>query len=174
MPSLPLLCCPRLQKTLITNVQMCRIILIVQGWPTKPWFWDLVEMSLDVPRLLPTQMLLKHYHSHPASLNLHVWYPEKTKLQQWQVHCRGGRKICCSIEYLKKSHLLIKMYRFSKMVYGKTGGFQESLKRGHLHFFWHFFHCFSTCSSTIEGYKLHSWKFQVKHDLQYRHCWTNR
>ena len=25
--------------------QTCRIILIAPGWPTKPWFWDLVEMS---------------------------------------------------------------------------------------------------------------------------------
>ena len=32
---------------------MCRLILIASGWPTKPWFWDLVEMSLDVPRQLP-------------------------------------------------------------------------------------------------------------------------
>ena len=60
--------------------QMCRKILITQGWPTKPLFWDLVEMSLDVPRLLPqTQTSLKqplnnHYHANPASLNLHVWY----------------------------------------------------------------------------------------------------
>ena len=34
--------------------QICRIILIIApGWPTKPWFWDLVEMSLDIPRQLP-------------------------------------------------------------------------------------------------------------------------
>ena len=29
--------------------QMCRLLLITPGWPSKPWFWDLVEMSLDVP-----------------------------------------------------------------------------------------------------------------------------
>ena len=33
--------------------QTCRIILIAPGWLTKPWFWDLVEMSLDIPRQLP-------------------------------------------------------------------------------------------------------------------------
>ena len=60
--------------------QICRIILIAPGWPTKPWFWDLVEMSLDIPRQLrPIRTLLKQplnnrYHANPASLNLHVWY----------------------------------------------------------------------------------------------------
>ena len=34
------------------QLQMCRLIHITPGWPTKPWFWDLVEMSLDIPRLL--------------------------------------------------------------------------------------------------------------------------
>ena len=32
--------------------QTCRMILIAPGWPTKPW-WDLVELSLDIPRQLP-------------------------------------------------------------------------------------------------------------------------
>ena len=50
------------------------------GWPTKPWFWDLVEMSLDIPRQLPPihtllkQPLNNQYDANPASLNLHVWY----------------------------------------------------------------------------------------------------
>ena len=60
--------------------QVCRIILIAPGWSTKPWFWDLVEMSLDIPRQLPPirtllkQPLNNHYHANPSSLNLHAWY----------------------------------------------------------------------------------------------------
>ena len=76
--------------------QTCRIILIAPGWPTKPWFWDLVVMSLDIPRQLPpTRTLLKqplnnHYHANPTSLNLHVWYlgvqhsKNMVSLQKWQ------------------------------------------------------------------------------------------
>ena len=76
--------------------QMCRLILIAPGWPSKPWFWDLVEMSMDVPRQLPhIQTLLKqpmnnHFHTNPASLNLHVWYlgahccNSAGSLQRWQ------------------------------------------------------------------------------------------
>ena len=33
--------------------QMCTIIVIAPGLPTKVWFWDLVEMSLDIPKQLP-------------------------------------------------------------------------------------------------------------------------
>ena len=76
--------------------QICRIILIASGWPTKPWFWDLMKMSLDIPRQLPPirtllkQPLNNQYHINPASLNLHVWYlgvqlsKNKGSLQKWQ------------------------------------------------------------------------------------------
>ena len=30
-----------------------RLILIAPGWPNMPWFWDLVEMSSQIPLLLP-------------------------------------------------------------------------------------------------------------------------
>ena len=84
--------------------QSCRLILIAPGWPTKPWFWDLVELSLDLPRQLPPlRTLLKQPLSHrfppnPESLNLHVWYlgvhpsKERVSLQRWQrelLHLRG-------------------------------------------------------------------------------------
>ena len=77
--------------------QECRLILIAPGWPTKPWFWDLVKLFLDHPRQLPPicsllkQPLNNQFHSHPESLNLHAWYlgiqPSRTKvsLQKWQI-----------------------------------------------------------------------------------------
>ena len=34
-----------------------RVILIAPGWPNMPWFWDLVELSAQVPLCLP---------NHPA------------------------------------------------------------------------------------------------------------
>ena len=76
--------------------QMCTLLLIAPGWPSKPWFWYLVEMSLDVPQRLPQiRTLLKQpmnnlFHSNPASLNLHVWYlgahrcNNEGSLQRWQ------------------------------------------------------------------------------------------
>ena len=97
--------------------QICRIIFIAPGWPTKPWFWDLVEMSLDIPRQLPPirtllkQPLNNQYHANPTSLNLHVWYLG-VHSQRTRVHCRSGRKNCCSSKTLNESHLLLKMDSF--------------------------------------------------------------
>ena len=85
---------PRVVQKLLS--QECRLILIAPGWPTKSWFWDLVELSLDLPRQLPPirsllkQPLNNQFHTHPESLNLHAWYlgvpSSKTKvfLQNWQ------------------------------------------------------------------------------------------
>ena len=86
--------------------QSCRMILIAPGWPSKPWFWDLVQLSLDIPRQLPPiktllkQPLNNQYHSNPSSLNLHVWYlgvqhsNNMASLQKWQrelLHLRDPR-----------------------------------------------------------------------------------
>ena len=86
---------PRVVQKLLS--QECRLILIAPGWPTKPWFWDLMELSLDHPRQLPPirsllkQPLNNQFHTHPESLNLHAWYlgvqPSRAKvsLQKWQI-----------------------------------------------------------------------------------------
>ena len=51
----------------------CQVILIAPAWPNQPWFSDLMELSVDVPFLLPSlSRLLKHprkalCRSHPES-----------------------------------------------------------------------------------------------------------
>ena len=37
-----------------------RIILIAPGWPNKPWFWDLVTMSSQIPLSLPNLQICRH------------------------------------------------------------------------------------------------------------------
>ena len=86
---------PRVVQKLLS--QSCRLILIAPGWPTKLWFWDLVELSLDHPRQLPPirsllkQPLNNQFHTHPESLNLHVWFlgvqssRTRASLQKWQI-----------------------------------------------------------------------------------------
>ena len=54
------------------------IILIAPGWPGMPWFWDLVQLSTEIPLQLPVSTtLLKQshsyvFHSNPQHLNLHA------------------------------------------------------------------------------------------------------
>ena len=74
----------------------CLIILIAPGWPGMPWFWDLVQLSTEIPLQLPVSTtLLKQshsyvFHSNPQHLNLHAWClgadnsRSKASLWRWQ------------------------------------------------------------------------------------------
>ena len=59
-----------------------RLIIIAQGWPNMTWFWDLVEMSSQIPLLLPqlpnllTQPFNQTPHWSLTNLNLHAWLLE--------------------------------------------------------------------------------------------------
>ena len=74
----------------------CLIILIAPGWPGMPWFWDLVQLSTEIPLQLPVSTtLLKQshnyvFHRNPQHLNLHAWClgvdnsKNKASLWKWQ------------------------------------------------------------------------------------------
>ena len=57
----------------------CLIIIIAPGWPGMPWFWDLVQLSTEIPLQLPmSTTLLKQshkyvFHNNPQQLKLHAW-----------------------------------------------------------------------------------------------------
>ena len=73
----------------------CLIIVIAPGWPGMPWFWDLVQLSTEIPLQLPVSTtLLKQshnymFHSNPQQPNLHLlrcevtllWYTLSTGIQ---------------------------------------------------------------------------------------------
>ena len=77
-----------------------RVILIAPGWPNMPWFWDLVELSSQIPLCLPshpdlvTQPFNKARHRNLTNLNLHAWLLEprlsrsKGSLAQWRHELR--------------------------------------------------------------------------------------
>ena len=77
-----------------------RLILIAPGWPNMPWFWDLVNMSAQVPLLLPqvskliTQPFNQCPHRDLPNLNLHAWLLEPLpssrpgSRQKWQQELR--------------------------------------------------------------------------------------
>ena len=72
-----------------------------------PWFWDLVQLSTEIPLQLPVSTtLLKQshnyvFHSNPQHLNLHAWClgvdssKNKASLWRWQrelLHLRGHQQ----------------------------------------------------------------------------------
>ena len=83
------------------------------GWPRMPWFWDLVQLSTEIPLQLPvSRTLLKQshtyvFHSNPQHLNFHAWClgvdssKNKASLWRWQN--------CCSSEVINKHHLQVKV-----------------------------------------------------------------
>ena len=85
----------------------CLIIVIAPGWPGIPWFWDLVQLSTEIPLQLPVSTtLLKQshnyvFHNNPQHVNLHAWCLEvdssknKASLWRWQrelQHLRGHQQ----------------------------------------------------------------------------------
>ena len=77
-----------------------RLIIIAPRWPNMTWFWDLVEMSSQIPLLLPqlpnllTQPFNQTPHRSLTNLNLHVWLLEpqlsrsRVSLRRWQQELR--------------------------------------------------------------------------------------
>ena len=77
-----------------------RLIIIAQGWPNITWFWDLVEMSSQIPLLLPQlpNLLAQPFNQTPhrslTNLNLHAWLLEpqlsrtRVSLRRWQQELR--------------------------------------------------------------------------------------
>ena len=88
---------------LLTNVvtkalghQCQRMIIIAPSWLNMPWFWDLVELSSQIPICLPnwpdllTQPFNSSLHRDLQTLNLHAWLLEprlfgnRVSLTKWQ------------------------------------------------------------------------------------------
>ena len=73
-----------------------RLILIAPGWPNMPWFWDLVNMSVQIPlslrkvKNLLTQPFNQCPHRDLFNLNPHAWllepqpFSRQDSLKKWQ------------------------------------------------------------------------------------------
>ena len=85
-----------LHKVIQIRQFICPIIVIAPGWPGIPWFWDLVQLSTEIPLqlLLSTTLLRQSHnymlHSKPQHLNLSTWClgvdnsKNKASLWRWQ------------------------------------------------------------------------------------------
>ena len=86
----------------------CLIIVIAPGWPGIPWFWDLVQLSTEIPiQLSVSTTLLKQSHNYvilqqyPKHLNFNAWClgvdssKNKASMWRWQaelLHLRGHQQ----------------------------------------------------------------------------------
>ena len=96
------------------------------------WFWDLVQLSTEIPLQLPVSRTLfkqSHnyvFHSNPQHLNLHALCLGLTAPRAWLL-CGAGRENCCPSEVINKDHLQVKVGPICEMVQRKFGGFLHSL-----------------------------------------------
>ena len=49
----------------------CLIIVIAPGWPGMPWFWDLVQLSTEIPLQLPVSTTLLNSPTIMCSTAIH-------------------------------------------------------------------------------------------------------
>ena len=132
-----------------------RVILIAPGWPNMPWFWDLVELSAQIPLCLPhhpdlvTQPFNKARHRDLSNLNLHAWLLEprqsrsKDFLVQWHHGLRLLKEVQPEQSMRQNGPFLsdgVKQIRW-------TSGLQLSNK------FLHLFQEKNLQPSTIDGYR---------------------
>ena len=89
------------------HTYQCIMIVIAPGWPSMPWFWDLVDLAIHPPLRLPLwgkllkQSHMQVFHNSLEYLNLHAWCldPRSTS------HLGFQKRWKTELEHLNASHL---------------------------------------------------------------------
>ena len=135
-----------------------RFILIAPGWPNMPWFWDLVEMSTQIPLSLPhlpnllTQPFNQIPHRNLTNLNLHAWLLEprqsssRASLRQWQHELRLLRRSTRSVYEAKWTI-------FTKWCVSNQVDFRAPPLKSVADFLMYLFQDRNLQPSTIDGYR---------------------
>ena len=61
------------------------VILIAPEWPNMLWFWDLVNMSSQIPlclAILLHQPFIQTFHRNLVNLSLHAWLLELSAIKE--------------------------------------------------------------------------------------------
>ena len=137
----------------------CLIIVIAPGWPGMPWFWDLVQLSTEIPLQLPVSTtLLKQshklvFHNNPQHLNLHAWClgadnsKNKASLWRWQREIAAPQRSSTRTIYKSKWALFEKWCRENSVDFSTPSVKQIS------DFFMYLYQDLNRRPSTIDGYR---------------------
>ena len=108
----------------------CLIIVITPGWPWTPWFWDLVQLSTEIPLQVPvstTLLILSHNYVfivliHPIQWTIvnPVGADQPAKRQKktscvstgWPVPVLCTRKVAHRTSLLSRQHDVIASFSF--------------------------------------------------------------
>ena len=124
-----------------------------------PWFWDLVQLSTEIPLQLPVSTtLLKQshnyvFHNNPQQLNLHAWClgvdnsKNKASLWRWQRDIAAPQRSSTRTIYRSKWALFEKWCRENSVVFSTPSVKQIS------DFFMYLYQDLNRRPSTIDGYR---------------------
>ena len=70
----------------------CLIIAIAPGWPGMPWFWDLVQLSTEIPLQLPVSTTLLKQSTIMCSTAIHNISISTPGAPRTRLLCGGGRE----------------------------------------------------------------------------------
>ena len=137
----------------------CLIIVIAPGWPGMPWFWDLVELSTEIPlQLLVSRSLLKqsqHYvfHSNPQHLNLQCLVYRSGQLQEQGFSVEVAERIAAPQRSSTRTIYKSKWALFEKWCRENSVDFSTPSVKQVSDFFMYLYQDLNRRPSTIDGYR---------------------
>ena len=137
----------------------CLIIVIAPGWPGMPWFWDLVQLSTEIPLQLPVSTtLLKQsrkyvFHNNPQQLNLHAWCLGADTLQEQGFSVEVAERIAAPQRSSTRTIYKSKWALFEKWCRENSVDFSTPSVKQISDFFMYLYQDLNRCPSTIDGYR---------------------
>ena len=137
----------------------CLIIVIAPGWPGMPRFWDLVQLSTEIPLQLPVSTtLLKQshkyvFHNNPQQLNLHAWCLGADNSQEQGFSVEVAERIAAPQRSSTRTICKSKWALFEKWCRENSVDFSTPSVKQISDFFMYLYQDLNRCPSTIDGYR---------------------
>ena len=137
----------------------CLIIIIAPGWPGMPWFWDLVQLSTEIPLQLPmSTTLLKQshkyvFHNNPQQLNLHAWCLGADNSQEHGFSVEVAERIAAPQRSSTRTIYKSKWALFEKWCRENSVDFSTPSVKQISDFFRYLYQDLHRRPSTIDGYR---------------------
>ena len=122
----------------------CLIIVIAPGWPGMPWFWDLVQLSTEIPLQLPVSMTQAQ---HPRLVS------RSRQLQEQGFSVEVAERIAAPQRSSTRTIYKSKWALFEKWCRENSVDFSTPSVKQSSDFFMYLYQDLNRCPSIIDGYR---------------------
>ena len=131
----------------------CLIIVIAPGWPGMPWFWDLVQLSTEIPLQLSVSMtLLKQSHKYVFHNNPRL-VSRSGQLQEQGFSVEVAERIAAPQRSSTRTIYKSKWALFEKWCRENSVDFSTPSVKQISDFFMYLYQDLNRRPSTIDGYR---------------------